>query len=398
MIWTLTDGGIMENKRQNLELAHVLANHAEDFLTKHQLCTDQKKAFNAIMTCRTSVLGGHISTCDSCGYTQQAYNSCRNRHCPKCQFIKQVQWIERLKASLPPIKYFHLVFTVPTCLHKILYINQSAGYSILFQSAWDALQKCLANPKFLGAQSGAVAVLHTWGQTLTYHPHIHMIVPAGGLSSDETEWVYSNPKYLVPVKVLSGVFRSVFSKRLNQAILKNQVKLPDDIADFDQLKVAMYAKKWVVYAEKPLSGPERVIEYLGKYTTRVAFTNSRLLSDTDGKITFAYKDYGMGGIGRQMSLDAGDFIARFFMHILPGGFYKIRYFGIMALCNMSTKLALCFTLLGETAWFPQLQGLTPAEVLRNVTGINPFICPQCKNGHMHLIPINADRSHITSPG
>jgi len=277
----------MENTRQNLELSHVLAHHGEDFLTKHQLCSEQKKAFNAIMTCRTSALGGHISKCDSCGYTQQAYNSCRNRNCPKCQFIKQVQWIERIKASLPPIKYFHLVFTVPRCLHKTLYINQSTGYSILFQSAWDALQKCLSNPMFLGARSGAVAVLHTWGQTLTYHPHIHMIVPAGGLSSDETEWVYSSQKYLVPVKVLSGVFRAVFSKMLNQAVLKNQVNLPDDIDGFGHLKEAMYAKKWVVYAEKSLSGPEKVIDYLGKYTNRVAFSNSRLVSDKEGKITFA---------------------------------------------------------------------------------------------------------------
>jgi hypothetical protein len=388
----------MENTRQNLELSHVLAHHGEDFLTKHQLCSEQKKAFNAIMTCRTSALGGHISTCDSCGYTQQAYNSCRNRNCPKCQFIKQVQWIERIKASLPPIKYFHLVFTVPRCLHKTLYINQSTGYSILFQSAWDALQKCLSNPMFLGARSGAVAVLHTWGQTLTYHPHIHMIVPAGGLSSDETEWVYSSQKYLVPVKVLSGVFRAVFSKMLNQAVLKNQVNLPDDIDGFGHLKEAMYAKKWVVYAEKSLSGPEKVIDYLGKYTNRVAFSNSRLVSDKEGKITFSYKDYGMGGIRRVMSLDAGDFITRFFMHVIPCGFYKIRYFGIMALCNMSTKLALCFNLLGKTAWYPQLQGLTAAEVFRMVTGINPFLCPHCKNGLMRLIPIGSDKSRHTTPG
>jgi hypothetical protein len=283
-------------------------------------------------------------------------------------------------------------------LHKTLYINQATGYSILFKSAWTALQQCLANPKFLGAQTGAVAVLHTWGQTLTYHPHVHMIVPAGGISTDETEWIRSNPKYLLPVKVLSGVFRAVFSKMLQQADLKQQINLPDDMENINQLKEAMYAKKWVVFAEKPLSGPERVINYLGRYTNRVAFTNSRLVSDQDGKISFSYKDYGMGGIKRQMTLNAGEFINRFFKHVLPGGFYKVRYFGVMALCNMSKKLALCFELLEKTAWFPQLQGLTAMEVFQMVTGINPYICPHCKTGRMKLIPIGFGMKQCSGPG
>lgn len=388
----------MENTPQSLELAHVLANHGEEFLAKHKLCAEQIKAFNAILTCRTSALGGHVSRCDSCGHTQQAYNSCRNRHCPKCQYIKQVQWIDRLKASLPPIRYFHLVFTIPQCLHKTLYINQASGYSILFKSAWTALQQCLANPKYLGAQTGAVAVLHTWGQTLTYHPHIHMIVPAGGLSSDETEWIRSNQKYLLPVKVLSGVFRAVFSKMLQQAISKQQVNLPDDVKNYNQLKEAMYAKKWVVFAEKPLSGPERVIDYLGRYTNRVAFTNRRLVSDQEGKITFSYKDYGMDGIKRKMKLDANEFIKRFFMHVLPGGFYKIRYFGIMALCNMSTKLAMCFELLEKIAWIPQLQGLNAMELVRMLTGNNPLSCPMCKTGRMRVILTDPGIKQHYSPG
>ncbi|MDD3526056.1 MAG: IS91 family transposase [Bacteroidales bacterium] len=381
----------MENTRQGMELAQVLANHGEEFLSKNQLCPEQIKAFNAIITCRTSVLGGHASICDTCGHTQQAYNSCRNRHCPKCQFIKQVQWIDRLKASLPPIKYFHLVFTIPQCLHKTLYINQSSGYSILFKSAWEALKQCLANPKYLGAQTGAVAVLHTWGQTLTYHPHIHMIVPAGGLSSDEMEWVRSNQKYLLPVKILSGVFRAVFSRLLQQAISKQQIKLPDDLEDFDQLKTKMYAKNWVVFAEKPLAGPQRVVKYLGRYTNRVAFTNSRLVADEGGKISFSYKDYSMGGVIRSMSLDASEFIKRFFRHVLPCGFYKIRYFGIMAQCNMTTKLALCFELLEKAAYYPQLQGLPAIEVLQMVTGIDPFVCPHCKKGRMQAISLWMDK-------
>lgn len=375
----------MENTRQSLELAQVLANHGEEFFSNNHLCAEQIKAFNAIITCRTSILGGHASRCDACGYTQQAYNSCRNRHCPKCQFIKQAQWIDRLKATLPPIKYFHLVFTIPQCLHKTLYINQQTGYSLMFKAAWTALKDCLEKPKFLGAQTGAVAVLHTWGQTLTYHPHIHMIVPAGGLSSDEMEWVRSNQKYLLPVKVLSGVFRAVFSKLMQKAVSKQQVNLPDDVQGFEQLKAKMYLKNWVVFAEKPLAGPQRVIKYLGRYTNRVAFTNSRLVADEGGKVSFSYKDYSMGGLKRQMSLDAGEFIKRFFRHVLPCGFYKIRYFGIMAQCNMPTKLALCFELLEKVAYYPQLQGLPAIEVLQMVTGTDPFVCPHCKKGRMQAL-------------
>lgn len=372
----------MENSRQDLELSDVLLNHGKEFLSINKLCPEQRKAFNAIINCRTSILGGHSSKCDSCGYQHQSYNSCRNRHCPKCQFLKQVQWVDRLKASLPPIKYFHLVFTLPQCLHKTLYINQSVGYSILFKAAWKALKNCLTNPKFLGAQSGAVAVLHTWGQTLTYHPHLHMVVPAGGLSEDEMEWIHSNKKYLLPVKVLSGVFRGIFSTMLENAITKQEINLPDDVESFAQLKSKMYAKNWVVYSEKPHAGPDRVIEYLGRYTNRVAFTNSRLLSDENGKISFVYKDYSMAGLKRKMSLDTYEFIKRFFRHVLPCGFYKIRYFGIMAQCNMSTKLALCFTLLNKSAYFPKLQGLPTLEILRLVTGIDPFFCPHCKKGRM----------------
>jgi len=372
----------MENTRQNLELSDVLSNHRKEFLSVNKLCLEQKKAFNAITNCRTSILGGHSSKCNSCGHQHQSYNSCRNRHCPKCQFLKQVQWVDRLKASLPPIKYFHLVFTLPQCLHKTLYINQSSGYSILFKAAWKALKNCLANPKFLGAQSGAVAVLHTWGQTLTYHPHLHMIVPAGGLSEDEMEWIHSNEKYLLPVKVLSGVFRGIFTTTLEKAIIKQEVSLPDDVESFAQLKSKMYAKNWVVYADKPHAGPDKVIEYLGRYTNRVAFTNSRLLSDEKGKVSFVYKDYSMAGLKRKMTLDANEFIKRFFRHVLPCGFYKIRYFGILAPRNMSTKLALCFTLLNETAYFPKLQGLPILEVLRMVTGIEPSLCPKCQKGRM----------------
>ncbi len=277
----------MENKKQNIELADILSKYKEDFLASHQLCPEQTKAYESIINCRTPELGGHIEKCDHCGHTRHAYNSCRNRHCPKCQFVKQVQWVDKLKANLPPVRYFHLVFTIPQCLHKTFYINQSVAYSLMFKAAGEALRICAANPKFLGAQTGAVAVLHTWGQMLTYHPHIHMIVPAGGLSQDGIEWIPSGKKFLLPVKVLSGLFRGILSRLMGQTVDNNKLKLPDDTENFEQLKKLMYAKKWVVYAEKPFAGPERVIQYLGRYTHRVAISNSSLIADKDGKITFS---------------------------------------------------------------------------------------------------------------
>ncbi len=386
----------MENKKQNIELADILSKYKEDFLASHQLCPEQTKAYESIINCRTPELGGHIEKCDHCGHTRHAYNSCRNRHCPKCQFVKQVQWVDKLKANLPPVRYFHLVFTIPQCLHKTFYINQSVAYSLMFKAAGEALKICAANPKFLGAQTGAVAVLHTWGQMLTYHPHIHMIVPAGGLSQDGIEWVPSGKKFLLPVKVLSGLFRGILSRLIGQTVDNNKLKLPDDTENFEQLKKLMYAKKWVVYAENPFAGPERVIQYLGRYTHRVAISNSRLIADKDGKITFSYKDYRTGGINREISLEAEEFIARFFRHILPCGFYKIRYFGIMAKCNAKTKLARCFDLIENEAFLPALEGLTGIEVWREITGKDPLICPHCKKGWLR--PVTSSPEKVLKPG
>ncbi len=386
----------MENKKQNIELADILLKHKDDFFSSHRLCPEQAKAYESIINCRTSGLGGHTDMCDHCGHTRQAYNSCRNRHCPKCQFVKQVQWVDKLKANLPPVRYFHLVFTIPSCLHKTFYINQAVAYSLMFKAAGEALKICAANPKFLGAQTGAVAVLHTWGQALTYHPHIHMIVPSGGLSQDGIEWVQSGEKFFLPVRVLSGLFRGILCRHIGQAVAKKLVKLPDDVQGFDRLKNMIYANKWVVYAKNPFAGPERVIKYLGQYTHRVAISNSRIMTDKDGKITFRYKDYRTGGLTKTMSLNAEEFINRFMRHILPCGFYKIRYFGIMAQCNTHTKLAQCFELIENEAFLPILEGLPAIEVWRNITGKDPLICPHCKKGFMR--PVASWPEKLIKPG
>ncbi|MBN1341017.1 MAG: IS91 family transposase [Bacteroidales bacterium] len=378
----------MENKKQTTELADIFGRHREDFLKKHNLCPEQAKAYGAIVNCRTSALGGHADKCDQCGHIRNSYNSCRNRHCPKCQFIKQEQWVDKLKANLVPVRYFHIVFTIPQCLHKTFYINQHIAYGLMFKAAGEALRICAANPKYLGAQTGAVAVLHTWGQTLTYHPHIHMIVPAGGLSEDGMEWIPSGRKFFLPVKVLSQLFRGLLSRLIQEAVSKNKVRLPDDLSSFEQLKSMMYAKPWVVYAKNPFAGPERVIEYLGNYTHRVAISNHRIIQEKDGKVTFRYKDYRSGQFDKQMTLDAEEFIKRFLRHVLPCGFYKIRYFGLLAQCNAKSKLATCFSLIETETFLPQLEGLPASDVWQVITGKNPSVCPLCGKGKMMPVALS----------
>ena len=377
----------MENKKQTVELAEIFGRFKTEVFQKYNLCPEQIKAYDAIVDCRTSALGGHEHRCENCGHSRQAYNSCRNRHCPRCQFTKQVQWVDKLKANLLPVRYFHLVFTIPQCLHKTFYINQQVTYGLLFKAAGEALRIAAANPKYLGAETGAVAVLHTWGQTLMYHPHIHMIVPAGGLSEDGVEWVLSGKKFFLPVKVLSRLFRGILCRLLEQAAANVKIRLPDEVGDFDRLKQLIYAKPWVVYAKNPFAGPEHVIEYLGRYTHRVAISNHRIISEKDGKVTFRYKDYRTGALNRQMTLETTEFIRRFLQHVLPCGFYKIRYLGILAQCNAKTKLQTCFDLIDKEIFFPQLEGLTATEVLQQITGKDPFQCPVCGKGRMKTVTV-----------
>ncbi len=386
----------MENKKQNTELSDIFSKHKDEFLKKHRLCPEQAKAYEAIINCRTSVFGGHANRCDNCGFTRQAYNSCRNRHCPKCQLIKQEQWVDKLKANLVPVRYFHIVFTIPQCLHKTFYINQSQAYGLMFKAAGEALKICASNPKFLGAQTGAVAVLHTWGQTLTYHPHIHMIIPGGGLSEDGMEWVRSGKKFFLPVKVLSSLFRGILCRYIGQAVAKNKIKLPDDIHGFKQLEKLMYSKKWVVYAKNPFAGPERVIQYLGNYTHRVAISNHRIITEKGGKVTFRYKDYRNGKLNRNITLDADEFIMRFLRHVLPCGFYKIRYFGLLAQCNAKSKLESCFALIGTDSFLPQFEGLPAIDVMQLLSGKDPVCCPECGKGKM--IPLTVWPEKKKQPG
>ncbi len=368
----------MENKRQKTELADIFSDSAAEFLKNNPLCTVQRKAFEAITSCRTSKLGGHTRVCSDCQYTSHSYNSCRNRNCPKCQFLKQAQWVDRLAANLPAVRHFHIVFTIPDTLNSLFLLNQKVAYSLLFKAAGKTLLQSAWNSKYLGAQAGGVGILHTWGQNLSYHPHVHLIVPAGGLSDDETEWIPSARNFFVPVKVMSATFRGILFRLLRDAVERQLVRLPDPIADVEQLKNLCYQRSWVVYCEKPFSNSENLIKYLGRYTHRVAISNHRLVDYQGGKVRFTYKDYKAGGQQRVMELEAPEFIRRFMQHVLPSGFYKVRYFGFMAMRNAKTTLAECYRLIDKPSFLPTLQGLPAIEVLEMVTGRNPLECPKCK--------------------
>jgi len=377
----------MENKRQPIELAEIFSRHASDFLQVNHLHPNQQKAFDAIRQCRTAILGGHIDHCDQCGYTRPAYNSCRNRHCPKCQVMKKVQWVDKLAANLPPVKHFHLVFTIPRVLHQLFYLNQAKAYNLLFKAAGKALLQCAANPAFLGAQAGAVAILHTWGQTLVYHPHLHMIVPAGGLSDDQQEWVRAGKKFFLPVKALSGVFRGILCRLLEKAIENGEIKTPENTNGFNNLKNQCYKNKWVVYCQKPFANAQNLVQYLGNYTHRVAISNHRIYTHANNRVCFGYKDYKNAGLKRTMTLDATEFIRRFLQHVLPDGFYKIRYFGFLAMRNAQSKLQACFDLIDKPSFLPELQGLTATELWRTITGKDPIVCPKCTIGRLKPVAL-----------
>ena len=370
-----------ENKPHGFELADILREYEQAFLSTHTLCPVQLKAMRDIVACRTNQMEGHLCQCDSCGYREQSYNSCRNRHCNKCQFIRQSLWADKLKGKLLPGKYFHLVFTVPESLNKLFYINQQTCYSLLFKVAWSALRDLCDNPRFLGAQTGAVAILHTWSSTMTYHPHVHMLVPAGGLSEDAMEWITAKDDFLVPVKVLSKIYRARFCDKLISMIAKNVLKLPEG-TDVNVLQKNLYEKQWVVYAKKTGKTVNHALDYLARYTNRVAIVNDRITNIENGKVTFRYKDPKTGKYNREMTLPADEFIRRFMQHILPLRFYKIRYFGILATANIQDKKEQCLALIGKQQPLSELEGLNDYEVFRHITGIDPSLCRKCKTGRM----------------
>lgn len=344
-------------ERPLLEVADVIRSHGEAFISKYgkHLSDVQKKTLRVLALCRTAALGGHVETCIDCGHERIAYNSCRNRHCPKCQSLSRARWLERESAYLLPVEYHHVVFTLPAELAELASSNASAMYNLLMQSASATLRDVSANPKRLGAQIGVLMVLHTWGQNLHHHPHVHCVVTGGGLSCNERgeveespRWVSCRSGFFLPVRVLSRVYRGKYLEGLRELHARGKLTLPVPLQEAQAFAAwlrPMYEKDWVVYAKPPFGGPEQVLKYLARYTHRVAISNSRIVKLEDGQVTFRYKDYADSRKEKYLTLSAEEFLRRFVQHVLPKGFTKIRHYGLLASRQRKKRLAMSRELL-----------------------------------------------------
>lgn len=364
-----------------IELQNVFARFAKPFTDSYVIRYERLKAINAILSCRTAALGGHAQVCDGCHSSKVSYNSCRNRHCPKCGNLKKEQWILDRMSELLPVPYFHTVFTVPHELNGLFLVNQKLMYSVLFKAASDTLTKLALNPKYLGAQIGVTMVLHSWGQNLSFHPHVHCIVPGGGLSLSGRSFVRSRKKFFIPVRVLSKVFRGKFLALLKKAFYEKKLDFekPDS---FQGLLDSLYAKDWVVYCKKPFRSPYDVVQYLSRYTHKTAIYDNRLVSMDENSVTFRYRDYKDNNKVKLLKLDAMEFIRRFMMHVLPSGFQKIRYYGFLSNCNRKRKLLKCLRLT-RSPIKPKVK-LSARELILKVKGIDISICPDC-GGTWHQV-------------
>jgi hypothetical protein len=371
---------------RGLEVADIFRRYGDAYRQVHDLGRVERRVMSAIETCRTAALGGHVEACDACGTLRQAYNSCRNRHCPKCQGLARAEWLEDRQADLLPVPYFHVVFTLPAAIAEIAFHNKAVVYTILFRTAAETLRTIGADPKHLGAELGVVAVLHSWGQNLHHHPHLHCIVPGGGPSLDGTRWVSCRPGFFLPVRVLSRLFRRLFLDALQSAFDAGELGFSGDLAGlgdaaaFTERVGACRHIEWVVYAKPPFGGPEQVLAYLGRYTHRVAITNSRLIDEVDGKVRFRWKDYRHHDKQKVMTLAAPEFIRRFLLHTVPDGFHRIRHYGLLANGHRAEKLALCRRLLAAPAPEP-IEPMDYRERYARLTGRSLDICPCC-GGHM----------------
>jgi Putative transposase/Transposase zinc-binding domain len=326
--------------RPRLEVADILRDHGAAWRAANagHVSLDQSKVMTAIERCRTAALGGHVERCENCSHTVIAYNSCRNRHCPKCQGATAREWLAEREAELLPVPYFHVVFTLPAAIADIAYQNKAVVYDLLFKASSETMLRIAADPKHLGARIGILSVLHTWGSALTHHPHVHMIVPGGGFSLDGKRWVSSRPLFLLAVEVLSALFRGLFLHKLRTAyragaleFFGRHARLSDPSA-FAAWLAPLWSTKWVIYCKHPFGGPKEVLRYLARYTHRVAISNRRLIACDEKGVTFKWKDYRIEGPERYkvMTLPTHEFIRRFLMHVLPAGFHRIRYYGLLA--------------------------------------------------------------------
>jgi predicted Zn-ribbon and HTH transcriptional regulator len=367
------------------ELADIFRQYGQSYAKTHRLSAAQQKVMRAVEVCRTAELGGHLKQCDRCGFEHPSYNSCRNRHCPKCQSLAKAQWLQKQNAELLPVGYFHLVFTLPHLFNGLILAHKKIVLSLLFKAVSETLLEF--GQRRLGGTVGIIAVLHTWDQKLQDHFHLHCLVPAGALSLDHSRWIKARRNFLFPVKALSVVFRGKFLDLLKQAGEKGRIETTSERVQ------AFREKNWVVYAKRPFGSPQTVLDYLGRYTHRVALSNDRILSAQNGQVTFTYRDRKDQDRLKSMALGAQEFIRRFLLHVLPDGFMRIRHFGFLA--NRSKKHALpqCRKLLGLSPALPEMPKRSAQDLLRELTGIDLSRCPSCKLGTMIVVGELAPRAN-----
>ena len=373
--------------RASVEVADVFRKHGQAYRVSNKMPLNHIRTLRAIERCRTAELGGHVDECDCCGRIRISYNSCRNRHCPKCQFLKKEKWLEERKEDLLPVPYFHVVFTIPAILKPIALRNKRVLYNILFRSVSETLFELAGDPKHLGGKIGFISVLHTWGQNLMDHPHIHCIVTGGGLSRDATRWLSFPKRFFIPVKVLSRLFRGKVLFYLKKSWEKRELKFPGTVAKIqDQFAVLLddlYQMEWVVYVKPPFKDAEMLIDYLGRYTHRIAIGNHRILKMEDGHVFFLWRDYADGNKKKIMKLEASEFIRRFLLHVLPEKFVKVRYYGLLANRKSDTMLSRCRRLLACSSK-PKNRSVpeTWQEFLLRACELDLLTCPYCKKGRM----------------
>jgi len=372
--------------RPLFEVADVIKAHSEAFLRACGgfVSSAKKRVMRRLVACRTAALGGHVESCDRCDFDRIAYNSCRDRHCPKCQASARAEWVEAREADLLPVTYFHVVFTVPPQIAAIALQNKRVMYGILMRASADTLLKIAADPKHLGATIGFVSVLHTWGQTLTHHPHVHCVVPSGGLG-DDGAWVACRPGFFLPIKVLSSVFRGKFLDMTRRAFVRGELSFQGRLAHladpegFAEHLRRTYANNWVVYSKPPFGGVKQVFKYLARYTHRVAIANSRIVGMENGNVSFRWKDYAHGSRHRTMTLAGPEFLRRFLQHVLPKGFVRIRSYGLLANGVRATRLAACRVALDVV-----IETEESATTAATLDATSLPLCPSCKRGR--LIP------------
>jgi hypothetical protein len=380
--------------RPALEVADIFRAYGPAYLEAFgaTISSAQRRVLKDLTLCRTAALGGHVEACTACGHRQIAYNSCRNRHCPKCQAATRAAWLEAREADLLPTAYYHAVFTLPHQLGPLALQNQRVVYGLLFRATAETLLQIAADERHLGATIGFHAVLHTWGQNLLHHPHVHCVVPGGGLSSDKTRWVASPRGFFLPVHVLSEVFRGKFLQMLAAAFAAGELAFHGrlvelhDAPSFHAFLEATTRTPWVVYVKPPFGGPERVLQYLARYTHRVAISNHRLVALEKDQVTFLWKDYAQGQVEKPMTVSAVEFIRRFLLHVVPSGFMRIRHYGLLANRQRQDNVRCCRKLLGTALDEPLQPEARTDSSADQAEGLQEWLCcPACHQGRMVIV-------------